>query len=146
MRIAFLFVCAACLCCAESNCPWMNKATAAGLLGGDVTAKFVSSGKSGESGQCTFTQASNSAIALRIDVALMTSLKTQFPEYLAKCGPNAKPVKAIGNEAVTCTSGHEQTLIGRVRDEAFIITLLSPDDAAKDSIKKAAEIVSGNLF
>ena len=122
----------------------MNAATAAGFLGGEVSAKFVPNSKSNASGQCDFTRVSNSAGILRIEVAIMEPPKTQFADYAAKCRTNAKPLKAIGNEAVMCSSAEQARVIGRVRDQAFIITLSAAEK--EQVIEKAAEIVAGNLF
>lgn len=121
----------------------MNAATAAGLLGGDVSTRFLP-GKTKDDGQCAFTRISNSAVMLRIQVALMNLPKTQFAAYVAMCGRDATSMKAIGNEAVACRSDRQEKIVGRVRDQAFVITLRSPNK--KESSKKAAEIVAGNLF
>jgi hypothetical protein len=134
---------------AENGCPWMNAATAAGLLGGDVSARFVSDNKQG--GKCEFTRVSNSAAVLRIEIAVMESPKTQFAGYLAKCSAaDPKPLKAIGNEAFACGSDREQRVIGRVRNQAFVVTLAPADTASPDTtredVKKAADIIAGNLF
>ena len=73
------------------------------------------------------------------------SPREEFAEYLDKCRSNAKPVKAIGNEAVVCSWDVAQRVVGRVRDQAFVITITA-QDANTEKIKKAAEIVAGNLF
>lgn len=97
-------------------------------------------------GVCEFARQGNFASAtLRIEVSMMHAPATEFGGFLAKCGPDAKPLKATGNEAVSCSMPHNAArIVGRVRDQAFIITL-SPAEK-EDSIKKAAEIVAGNLF
>jgi hypothetical protein len=113
----------------------MNAATAGGLLGGDVR----------DSGQCKFARVGDPKITLRIDVAVMQSVKTEFPSYLDKCRSDVKPLKAIGNEAVVCTWDAGERVVGRVRDQVFVITLTTPD-VSVEKMRKAAEIVSGNLF
>ena len=75
----------------------------------------------------------------------MKSPVAGFPNHLRKCGSDAKPLKAIGNEAVVCTAERGQRVIGRVRDQAFVINLIAPN-ATAETAKKAAEIVAGNLF
>src|SRR5580692_12158245 len=40
---------------AKNNCPWMNEATASGLLGGDSVGEFTEA-SSGQPAVCTFTQ------------------------------------------------------------------------------------------
>jgi len=128
------------------TCPWMNAATASGFLGGDVTAKFTPDAAMKGAGVCEFSRAGNFASAtLRIEVSLMHAPATEFAAFLAKCGSDAKPLKAIGNEAVTCSLPHKVSRVtGRVRDQAFVITLTP--EAQQGSIEKAAEIVAGNLF
>lgn len=75
----------------------------------------------------------------------MHSPATEFAAFLAKCGSDAKPLKGIGNEAVTCSLPRKGArVVGRVRDQAFVVSL-SPAEK-QDSINKAAEIVAGNLF
>ena len=128
------------------TCPWMNAATAGGFLGGDVTAKFTPDTAMKGAGVCEFARTANFASAtLRIEVSLMHAPATEFAAFLAKCGSDAKPLKAIGNEAVTCSVPHKGSrVVGRVRDQAFVITLIP--EAQEGSIKKAAEIIAGNLF
>ena len=146
MRILLLLCFGVSVAWAEGNCPWMNAATAAGFLGSEVTARFVANSKLNDSGQCDFLALSKNAATLRIEVSIMQSAKTQFAGFLAKCGSDAKPVKSIGNEAVVCTSAQQERIVGRVRDQTFVVTL-TPGDAGKEElIKKAAEIVAGNLF
>jgi hypothetical protein len=65
-------------------------------------------------------------------------------------------VKAVGNEAVACTADEKpgwlaEQVVGRVRDQAFLVRVGSNDRAAapKDLREKArgvAEQVAGYLF
>jgi hypothetical protein len=129
---------------ATNICPWMNAATASGLLGGEVVATSAIS-KSQDSGNCEFVRISNGAAKLRIEVAIMKSPGSDFAAYLGKCASHSKPLKAIGNEAVTCSVPQNGArVVGRVRNQAFVITLSPAGE--DDSIRKAAEIVAGNLF
>lgn len=130
----------------------MNAATAAGFLGGDVATKTAIkkpkeiADRPQETGTCEFARTSASSTILRIEVAIMArSPREEFGEYLDKCRSNVKPLKAIGNEAVVCTWDVGQRVVGRVRDQAFVITLAAPD-VNVEKIRKAAEIVAGNLF
>jgi hypothetical protein len=115
-----------------------------------VSATFVPDSRSKDAGECQFALISNPASMLRIQVTILGAPKTQFSTYLAKCGPDAKPLKGIGNEAVICAIGREQRVIGRVRDQAFLITLVPAEtvaaEAAREATRKAADIVAGNLF
>jgi hypothetical protein len=138
-------------------CPWLNAATAAGVLDGPVTVSVTYFDQDNTDSACEFTHKTDHTIrTLRIEVETMKDLGRDFPRYLAKCGPSAKPLKAIGNEAVICSiSGKNQQIaeqvVSRVRDRAFIVDVLSnghaPErDAARDKARKIAEQVAGFLF
>lgn len=123
----------------------MNAATAGGILGGESSGTFTAGPKGTESGVCQFVRASDHKVTLEIDVVIMKSAKTDHATYVGKCPSEAKPLKAIGNEAVVCTSDSAQRIIGRVRDQAFVITINAPG-ITPERVRRAAEIVSGNLF
>jgi hypothetical protein len=134
-------------CNAQARCPWLNAATAAGLLGGDVQMTVSApadpgSGKGVGSAMysdqvrmdrfdvsCDFTRKSaSSAFALSIVVKTMADVKKDFASYLALCRGTTVPLKGIGNEAVQCVSkdlsvGGEEQVIARVRDRAFVLTI-----------------------
>ncbi len=117
----------------------MNAATAAGLLGGPVEIKI------GNSIECEFERRQSHTSTLRIEVG-----------NTHKCGSNTIPLKAIGNEAVAC--GEEgkngerlESVVGRVRDQAFFIRIATKDRSATpasllEQVRSAAEQVVGNLF
>jgi hypothetical protein len=147
------------LCQASNNCPWINEATASGLLGGDATGSFSQPSPS-EPAVCMFVQTTAEGThTLRIAVQ-------QTPDFLARleseykaCGAGAAPLTAIGNEARMCEAGDPkkvtaERVVGRVRDQVFTITLgssikrdsLLTRDALKTRVLTAAEQVSGNLF
>ncbi len=130
---------------AETPCPWMNAGTAGGLLGGETSSTFAPGTNAQNLGQCRFTRVADTVINLRIEVAVMKSVKSEFANYLDKCRSDVKPLKGIGNEAVVCTWAVAERVVGRVRDQAFVITLTAPD-VNFEKMKKAAEIVAGNLF
>ena len=137
---------------AENPCPWMNAATAAGFLGGEVSLTSTIKkpkevvDRPQETGNCEFARISTPSTKLRIEVAIMEhSPREDFAGYLDKCRSNVKALKAIGNEAVVCTWDVAARVVGRVRDQAFVITLTAPD-VNPEKIRKAAEIVAGNLF
>ena len=122
----------------------MNAATAGGFLGGESSSKFVANGTAKDAGTCEFAR-SNASATLRIEVEIMKSTAAEFPNYLHKCGSDAKTLKAIGNAAIVCTADRGQRIIGRVRDQAFVLDLIAPN-ANVQNAKRAAEIVAGNLF
>jgi hypothetical protein len=126
MRFAVLAIAAACLCRAENACPWLNNATAAGFLGGAVTASV-------KPGLCEF----------RSDKAMLRIEVEKKPTVLpAKCAPLA----AIGNEAVVCGAGAVETVIGRVRDQRFAVSITASEPATRGKTRKVAEQVAGSLF
>jgi hypothetical protein len=134
-------------CNAQAKCPWLNAATAAGLLGGEVqlsvtapvdpgTAKGAGADMYSEQARmdrfdvsCDFTRkTASSAFALGIVVKTMADYKKDFSTYLALCGGTTVPLKGIGNEAVQCVSkdlsvAGEEKVIARVRDRAFVLTV-----------------------
>ncbi|HEX3682835.1 MAG TPA: hypothetical protein VHU83_09850 [Bryobacteraceae bacterium] len=118
---------------AEDACPFLNAATAAGILGGEVTTHL-----SGEI--CVFAHNSSE---LRIEVKAVTLA------YKPSCSPNPTSLRSIGNEAVACESDHGEQIAGRVRDRAFFIRLTSNHiarAALDEKVRLAAEQVAGILF
>jgi hypothetical protein len=128
------------------------------MLGGAVT--FTANVDDHGQGVCEFSHQQGSAVhQLRIAVDIMTDIPKQFPAYLAQCPPKSAPVRAIGNEAVTCSLQNEkerygERVVGRVRDQAFVVSVTSSvkDDASMPpktctaKVNLAAEQVAGILF
>jgi len=155
------------LCCtawpiaarAANNCPWLTEATAGGLLGGDAVGAFTKAA-AGQPAVCFFiSDAQGVRRTLRITVETAANAHIEVATMAHSCGPDAVPLRAIGNEAIACAAddrkaGTGQRAIGRVRDQVFTVTLLSPlkvdpmlpRDALKSKIYTAAEQVSGNLY
>lgn len=146
-------------CLAEVQCPWLNAATAAGVLGGEVQANVAAQTPQGDT-TCEFKRIEHSAVfELTIAVHTMALPSKDFATYLARCSGTAVSLKAIGNEAVQCVpsngsgNGGEQ-IIGRVRDRAFVIDLKTsstrqPTSSASglsDEARNVAEQVAGALF
>ena len=143
---------------ALTKCPWLNEATARGILGGDVTllVKLDDQG----AGVCKFTRQQGAAThELHISVDLMTDIPKQFPTHLAQCPPKSPALPATGNEAVTCTTHtkenhYAELVVGRVRNQAFAVSLSSttqddPSMTQKERREKTnliAEQVAGILF
>jgi hypothetical protein len=141
---------------AQEHCPWLNAATAAGAVDAAVTVTVTRpTGKSTDA-VCEFTHRQGSdSRQLRVQVEVMTDPSASFSSYLARCGTGATPLKAIGNEAVVCSvpvkNAQAEQVVGRVRDQAFIILLRSNDKSIaestlRDRVRRIAETVAGNLF
>jgi len=142
---------------ATQPCPWLNAATAAGVLEGPVTVSVTYFDQENTDAACEFTAKGDHTVRkLRIEVQTMKDFAHDFPRYLAKCGQDAKPLRAIGNEAILCTMSRKtnqvaEQVVSRVRERAFIVDVLSNDPAAKpdairDKTRKIAEQVAGFLF
>jgi hypothetical protein len=147
-------------CFAQTQCPWMNAATAGGFLGGDVATAVTGVNADGDA-TCEFTRGAGSM--LRIAVHTMTNTKQEFSGYLAQCASGGVALKGIGNEAVRClpssgASKGSELIVGRVRDRAFVITIKAewigrpPTSPTKtrnpisDDSENVAEMVAGSLF
>lgn len=142
---------------ATQPCPWLNAATAAGVLDAPVTVSVTYFGQDNTDAACEFTyKAANTVRRLRIEVNTMKDFSRDFPRYLARCGQGTKPLRAIGNEAVVCSVPGKnkqvaEQVVSRVRDRAFIVDLFSNDsaterDAIRDKTQQIAEQVAGALF
>jgi hypothetical protein len=105
------------------SCPWLNQATAAGVLGGPVRQIG-----------CTFTRGS---LELRIEAA------RDFESYAATCRSEAVPLKAIGTAAIACRSEAGEQVVGKVRDRAFLVRITTDD---REKVRKVAEMVAGSMF
>jgi hypothetical protein len=146
-------------CRAQTQCPWLNAATAAGVLGGEVQANTTALTPQGDT-TCDFKRAQQASVfELKIAVHTMTLPTKDFAAYLAQCAGTPVPLKAIGNEAFQCVpsknsdNGGEQ-IIGRVRDRAFVIDIkrgsarqsTSPQNGLSEEARNIAEQVAGALF
>jgi hypothetical protein len=146
------------VCHAQAMCPWINVATARGIVGGAVTATVKISEHG--FGICNFSRQQRATVhELRISVNVMTDVPKQFPIYLAQCPPKSTPLPAIGNEAVMCSiqgKGDEyaEIVVGRVRDRAFVVGVSSSiqndlsmtQETRRERANLVAEQVAGILF
>jgi hypothetical protein len=146
------------VCHGQTKCPWMNEATARGILGGAVTAAATISASGG--GVCTFSRRQGSGVhELSISVDIMSDVPKEFPAYLAQCAANSTPLRAIGNEAVICSMRSKEDLpiervVGRVREKAFVVSVSSKEhedpsvtqEMRRHQANVAAEQVAGILF
>jgi hypothetical protein len=144
-------------CKANEICPWLNDATAAGFLGGTVTSTVTHPSTDKNDANCEFIHRDGAVVTtLQIEVKTMSTPTTQFASHLAACGTHSEPVKAIGNEAVACGQDqkkgkYSESIVGRVRDRAFIVRINSMgDESDRDTTavraRKIAEQVAGFLF
>lgn len=139
------------------TCPWLNAATAAGVLEGPVVVSVSYLDPDNKDAACEFTyRVDHTVRTLRIEVNTMKDLSRDFPQYIAKCGQDAKALLAIGNEAIVCRiPGYDkqvaEQVVSGVRERAFIVGVLSNGpvaerDAMRDKARKIAEQVAGFLF
>jgi hypothetical protein len=137
---------------AAESCPWLNAATAGGVLGGTVTGVTVKRAPAGDDASCDFVRHAGSlTLELRIEVETMRSPAKHFSSYAARCHSTAVPLKAIGNEALACSDEGAEQIVGRVRNRAFVVRLRTSDRstqpaALRDKAREIAEQVAGILF
>jgi hypothetical protein len=143
---------------AEEGCPWLNAATAGGVLGAAVRSEKVARPMANkEDATCTFLSPRGSFVhELRIQVETMPASRRDYASYGQPCSGSAEQLKAIGNEAAACTIDLKdgkvaEQVAGRVRDRAFVITISTNDGSAtrnslREGTRKVAEQVAGNLF
>jgi hypothetical protein len=135
---------------AQAKCPWLNAATAGGVLGGEVQMAVTAPVEPGPvkgvgtamySDQvrmdrfdvnCEFTRKVTSGVdTLRITVKTMGDQAKEFHSFVALCGGQTVALRGIGNEAVQCVMKNssetaQQQVIARVRDRAFVLTITRP--------------------
>lgn len=139
------------------TCPWLNAATAAGVLEGPVMVSVSYLDPDNRDAACEFTyKADHTVRILRIEVNTMKDLSHDYSQYIAKCGQDAKALAAIGNEAIVCRiPGYDkqvaEQVVSRVRERAFIVGVLSNGpvaerDAMREKARKVTEQVAGFLF
>lgn len=141
---------------AETPCPWLNGATAAGVLGGPASLKMQSTAAEEI---CLFQyQKGNTSYDLQILVADIDHSAIGGASAPSRCQSQAIPLKGVGNEAtmcgVDCGSFHGERVTGHVRDKKFVIRLgssVKKDPAMTNEIlqlkvKGIAEQVAGSLF
>lgn len=147
-------------CHAQNNCPWLNVATASGALGAPTTLTLNKISEATTT--CVFRSASGSpAENLTISVTVVAdpqNAEQDLKTSETRCTSSATPLKAIGNNAVLCTDNaaisHGEQVIGRVRDQIFIISMTTEEapsagaanDAMAKKVRSIAEQVAGNLF
>ena len=159
LSLLFLAICMPSRSEAKENCPWLNEATAGGTLQGPVTSTVTHPSNNKDDATCEFIHRDGSVTTgLRIEVATIGGAPGAFAAYVARCGQDSVPLKAIGNEAVACSVDDRnkkgwvfEQVVGRVRDRAFTVRIssnaASPERGAlREAARKIAEQVAGFLF
>jgi hypothetical protein len=144
MRICVLLLALSSIARAAEICPWLNAATAGGVLGGAVTDVTVKLTEGSADGSCEFVRHdSPRAAVLRIEVETLRDPAKDFAAFAARCHAAGTPLKAIGNEAIACTDESAQIVVGRVRDRAFVLRITT---GGREKARQIAEQVAGILF
>jgi hypothetical protein len=144
-------------CRAQNDCPWLNVATASGVLGGPA-ALTVTKADEG-TGICIFkAQTGTGDDSMTISVAQALNGERGLGRYEGHCTSAATPLNAIGNEAVLCASDAAKSrgkqVIGRVRDMVFTVAVNisaattpgTTNAALTEHVEMIADQVAGNLF
>lgn len=158
---ALIALCIPSNCVAKESCPWINEATASGALEGVVTTTVIhpEMSKDADVATCVFLhQNGSNSIELRIEVETLSGAPGAYASYAETCGPDGTPLRAIGNEAVTCSyidkkrrKWVSEQVVGRVRYHAFTVRVSSsaapPDrNVLREKARKMAEQLAGFLF
>jgi hypothetical protein len=145
-------------CKAQGHCAWLNDATASGVLNGPVTLDLETAPD--DQSICVFTnlKTAKDYSTLRIMVQPLKDVDNAVASHKALCTSTPVALKAIGNEAVSCSAdvgySRGEQVIGRVRDRLFIVTVSSTvaqDPSAtrqllQEKARTLAEQIAGALF
>jgi hypothetical protein len=149
-----LFLGAACK--GESRCPWLNVATASGVLNGPASLEVEYSAASGN--VCVFLYQDGAArSSLQIVVRETKDTSKDRRPYESQCTSAMVPLRAIGNEAMLCAvdarNSHGEQVIGRVRDRLFIVGIRAgprtpsmQKELLQEKAESISEQVAGALF
>jgi hypothetical protein len=147
------------ICQVNTGCPWLNVATATGVLRSSEQSPIAILAEGGKAA-CDFTYRDPTASReLKITVEEVNDVQQAMTAYKARCSSPAEPLRGIGNEAVTCAVGSKgksfgQRVIGIVRDQIFTVTLTTsapkdpvmPQEALEEKSRNISEQVAGALF
>jgi hypothetical protein len=145
-------------CKAQAHCAWLNDATASGFLNGPVTLDLESAPD--DQSICVFTnlKTAKDYSTLRIMVQPLQDVNYAIASHKSLCTSAPVALKAIGNEAVSCSAdvgySRGEQVIGRVRDRLFIVTVsstIAQDPSAtrqqlQEKARTIAEQIAGALF
>ena len=145
------------ICQVNTGCPWLNVATASGVLKSSESGPMATLAE-GSSAACSFDyhDATVSRV-LKITVEEVKDPGQAMSAYKARCSAGATPLRAIGNEACAAEvkgQTHGVEVIGRVRDQVFTVTVTTsaqhdpfmPREALEEKTRNIAEQVAGALF
>lgn len=161
MRLKWLSIASVLLLCAvcgaESRCPWLNDATAAGGLNGPVTLEVNGSAEIEK--MCVFrNRTGTSTLSLQIVVRESRDTAKDAKFYQSQCTSSTVPLRAIGNEAASCaidaSNSRGEQVIGRVRDQLFVVAIRAgrrntppvKREMLQESAESVSESVAGALF
>jgi hypothetical protein len=147
------------VCQTNVGCPWLNVATASGVLRSSEGGTIATLSE-GSRAACSFIYHDATASReLRITMEQIQDPSRAMAGYKAHCSGEASPLQAIGNEAVRCaadTKGQAdgEQIIGRVRNQIFTVTITTSArndpsmsrDELKEKTRDIAEQVAGALF
>jgi hypothetical protein len=147
------------ICQMNTGCPWLNVATATGVLRSAESGPTASLTQGGKPA-CDFTYRDATASReLKITVEQVKDAQQAMTAYQSRCASSATPLRGIGNEAVTCAvdsqgKSHGQQVIGVVRDQIFTVTVITsakndpamPREALEEKSRNISEQVAGALF
>jgi hypothetical protein len=144
-------------CHAQSLCPWINAATAEGVL--DVKVKASVQETPGKDTNCIFKSVdTNGTRSLVVEVHDIGDREKGYSEAESKCTSAPTPVRGLGNEAFECVADHSDShammIIGRVREKLFVVSVIMTGRidrgltaaSLEDKVTIAAGQVVGNLF
>jgi hypothetical protein len=145
-------------CRAQGHCAWLNEATASGFLNGPVTLDLETAAD--DQRICVFTnlKTAKDYSTLRIMVQPLKDVSKAVASHESLCTSSPVALKAIGNEAVSCSAdvgySRGEQVIGRVRDRLFIVTVsstIAQDPSAtrqllQEKARTIAEQIAGALF
>lgn len=147
------------VCQMNTGCPWLNVATATGVLRSSERGPMATLAE-GSKAECDFTYHDATASReLKITVEEVKDARQAMTAYQGRCGSGVTPLRAIGNEAVTCAvnskgKSYGQQVIGIVRDQIFTVTVTTsakkdpamPREALEEKSRNISEQVAGALF
>jgi len=145
-------------CEAQAHCAWLNDATASGFLNGPVTLDLETAPD--DQSICMFTnlKTAKDYSTLRIMVQPLKDVNNAVASRKSLCTSAPVALKAIGNEAVSCSAdvgySRGEQVMGRVRDRLFIVTVsstIAQDPSAtrqllQEKARTIAEQIAGALF
>ncbi len=147
------------ICQMNTGCPWLNVATATGVLRSAENSPMATLAE-GSKTACDFTYHDATASReLKITVEEVKDAQQAITAYKARCGSKVTSLRGIGNEAVICAveskgKSYGQQVIGIVRNQIFTVTVTTsarkdpamPREALAEKSRDISEQVAGALF